>query len=232
MKDEKLSEGLQFDRAETPAGPPPCTVCNQTIGGTYYDINGKVLCELCRHGVEQSLARGSSVSRFTRAFFYGLGAAVVGAGIYYAVLALTGYQVGIVAVVVGWLVGEAVRRGSGGRGGWAYQTLAVFLTYGSIVSTYVPMVVEEMKQQATATGKPDTPQPSSAETPPPELTLSSAVLAFALLFVVAFIAPFLAGLENIIGLVIIGIGLFEAWRRNKRVVLQISGPFQVGASSS
>jgi hypothetical protein len=50
------------------------------------------------------------------------------------------------------------------------------------------------------------------------------VIAFALLFVLAFVAPFLAGLQNPIGLLIIGIGLYEAWKMNKRPRLEITGP--------
>jgi hypothetical protein len=47
----------------------------------------------------------------------------------------------------------------------------------------------------------------------------------------ALAAPFLLGLENIIGLVIIGIGLFEAWKINKKVPLTISGPFRIAAAN-
>jgi hypothetical protein len=49
-------------------------------------------------------------------------------------------------------------------------------------------------------------------------------LVVAIVAVIAIAAPFLAGFENIIGLVIIGIGLYEAWKLNKRTELAISGP--------
>jgi len=42
------------------------------------------------------------------------------------------------------------------------------------------------------------------------------------------VAPFLAGFENILGLVIIGFALFQAWKMNRRAPLAISGPYAVG----
>jgi hypothetical protein len=58
--------------------------------------------------------------------------------------ALTGYEFGLIAIVVGFLVGAAVEKGSNGRGGWQYQTLAMFLTYTSIVSSYVPLIIRQV----------------------------------------------------------------------------------------
>ena len=43
--------------------------------------------------------------------------------------------------------------------------------------------------------------------------------------------PFLAGFENIIGIIIIGIGLWEAWKLNPRMQLEITGPYRVAAAS-
>ena len=45
---------------------------------------------------------------------------------------ITGYEIGIVAIGIGYLVGKAVRKGAGGFGGTRYQVLAVFLTYAAI----------------------------------------------------------------------------------------------------
>jgi hypothetical protein len=51
---------------------------------------------------------------------------------YFAVLRMTGSYYGLISILVGVMVGAAVRAGSRRRGGWVYQTLAVFLTYFSI----------------------------------------------------------------------------------------------------
>ena len=41
--------------------------------------------------------------------------------------------------------------------------------------------------------------------------------------------PFLAGAENIIGLIIIGIGLYEAWKFNRKPQISITGPHAIAA---
>jgi hypothetical protein len=106
------------------------------------------------------------------------------------------------------LVGKGVNWGSGRRGGALYQALAMVLTYVAIVSTYVPAVLDGLRQS------PDAPNPLSHGIPG---------LIFFALFMLAL--PFLAGLENVIGIIIIAIGLYEAWKINKRVSLTITGPF-------
>ncbi len=49
------------------------------------------------------------------------------------IAALTGYEFGLIAVLVGLAVGIAVRKGSSGRGGWRYQVLAMFVAAGLMV---------------------------------------------------------------------------------------------------
>ena len=49
----------------------------------------------------------------------------------------------------------------------------------------------------------------------------------AILFGLAFAAPFFGGTQNIMGIVIIGIALYEAWKINRRMTL--AGPYLVGA---
>ncbi|HEX2224233.1 MAG TPA: hypothetical protein VHN15_08500, partial [Thermoanaerobaculia bacterium] len=51
---------------------------------------------------------------------------------------------------------------------------------------------------------------------------------WAVIFVIALAAPFLAGFENILGIAIIGFGLYQAWAINKAPVLAVAGPFPVG----
>ncbi len=93
----------------------------------------------CRQGVEASLRGGSRVARAIKALFLGALAAGIGAVIYYAIIRMTGLNIGLIAVVVGVMVGGAVRRGSGNRGGPFYQGIAILLTYLSIVAMNVPL---------------------------------------------------------------------------------------------
>ena len=97
----------------------------------------------------------------------GLLAGLAGAALWYAVRRTTGFEIGLIAIVVGLMVGVAVRKGSKGRGGWFYQTLAVVLTYGCICAQYMPDIVQGFVQhvreskaaQAQAAAKPPVGKP-------------------------------------------------------------------------
>jgi hypothetical protein len=138
-------EMLQFDRAEfaTPAAEgPTCLACHQPIMDEYYEINQRVLCPQCRLGVKASFRGGSRPARFLKATAFGSVAAAVGAVLYYGFVRITHWNLGLISIVLGIMVGTAVRKGTGNRGGRLYQLLAVFLTYSSIVAMNVPLLIE------------------------------------------------------------------------------------------
>lgn len=241
---------LQFDHAEfeNPPAPSVCAECQKPLAGFYYDANGQTVCEACRYAIETRFNSGSRTGRFLKATAFGLVAAAVGFGIYYGIARLTGYEFGLIAIVVGFMVGIAVRIGSNGRGGWVYQALAILLTYLAIVSTYIPPIVAGLKEaaeqearieQANDTSQPSqaaavtapAPQPNAA--PPSTLPApAQAAIAIAILLAIACLAPFLAGFQNIIGIIIIGIGLYEAWKLNRRAELVITGPHTIAAPAA
>jgi hypothetical protein len=227
---------LQFDRVEPVATAQgavrACPRCRRTLGDEYFEAQGRMICRACADDVN-----GSGGMAWFRALAFGGAAAIAGTLVWFLVVKLFHSELGLVAIGVGLLIGLAVRRGSRGRGGWRYQTLAVALTYVSITTSYVPMVVDGFRQAATEddakSAKPNAE--GSAPAKPPAANagaaassgLGSVVLAFALVFGIAFASPFLAGANNLMGLVIIGIALYEAWKLNRRV--PVSGPFRVGA---
>jgi hypothetical protein len=73
-----------------------------------------------------------------KALLLGSVAAAVGAGVYRMVTFGTGWNFSLVAILVGYMVGGAVRTGSGERGGRFYQFLAAFLTYSALVGMFLP----------------------------------------------------------------------------------------------
>ena len=199
-------QSLQFQRAEyvqPAAGSVLCSSCDQSVFQSYYEIGGNIICSACREKREQAMD-GWGGGRFLRALFAGLGVGAVGAGVWYGVRALTDYEIGLISIAIGYGVGKAVHWGSRGKGGWLYQLLAVFLTYTAIISTYVPMIANA----AAEGGKPS-------------------LLLYAVSFVIAYAAPFLMGFQNIIGLLILGFGLWEAWKFNRRVDAVVTGPYTV-----
>jgi hypothetical protein len=231
---------LQLDRAEYAENAPErCAVCGQALGGSYYEVGGRICCAACQERIVATLAGRPGAAGFLRAVAAGLGAAAVGSAIYFAVRAATGYQFGLISILVGFLVGRAVHWGCGGRGGWPYQALAMLLTYLAIVSTYVPVILEVAKRQqaaatATATASP-TPTAAPAATAAPTATAAGATripplrrladlgAAYGLLLLLAAAVPFMGGV-GILGLIIIAIGLYEAWKLNRRPRLPVSGP--------
>ena len=224
---------LQLDRAEfsEPGAATACSVCAASLQDVYYEANGQTVCGACCEQLRAELAAGTGLTRAVRAIGAGAVAMIAGSVLYWAILAMTGYEFGLIAIVVGVAVGKAVSWGSYGRGGWKYQTLAMVLTYLSIVSAYVPIIVQEIRKQPTVAA--ESTQPGEAATTPAAtpattaeepITAGGAAVAMLLLFGLLLALPFLAGIENIIGIIIIGIGLYEAWKFNRKRVVAITGP--------
>src|SRR5512137_33439 len=148
---DSAKDGLQFDRADfgdSAPAPMTCAQCTTPIGSAYFEAAGQVICEPCRYKLEEFLQSKAGIGGVFKALGAGFAAGVAGWIIYYAVLALSGYEFGLIAVVVGFMVGRAVRWGSGNRGGAGFQAMAIALTYITIVSTYVPIIVKGVREQA------------------------------------------------------------------------------------
>ena len=253
------SEELQFDRVSTgtvPSAPQDklaviCAACQTSIETTYFEVNGAILCRLCRTRVESAAETPRGIVPFMTSAVYGLGAGVVGAIIYYAVIAITNFEIGIVAILIGYMVGYAVRKGAGLRGSRRFQVLAVALTYLSIALAYAPLVFNQPADTAqsaqdaravTAGGNSDT----TAETetaPVPTNTMGTAtekVSGRRALLSLVFLAAFIAALPvisvfgslpfGLISAFIIFIGMKQAWRMTGAPSLQILGPYRVGAA--
>jgi hypothetical protein len=197
-------EPLQFDQAEfeTPAAErPTCMVCKQPIPDEYYEIHGKVMCPKCRHGVEAAFRGGSPAARVLLATLFGVAAAAAGALLYYMSIRATGLNLALVSIFVGFLVGKAVRQGTGNRGGPFYQLLAMFLTYASIVVMNVLLEIPEVSLRAWID-----------------------------YMVELFPAPLKEGFEHPIAGFIYAFALWEAWKLNGRAHLVFNGPFRLGAA--
>src|SRR5579862_8496462 len=113
------SGGLQFDRAETsrpPAELAPCAACKRPIGSDYYLVRSARICTSCRESLKKELAAGSGAGRLQKAAFLGLLAALVGGGLWALFIFTPHLMMGFIGVGLGYLVGTAVRKGSGGRG--------------------------------------------------------------------------------------------------------------------
>jgi hypothetical protein len=229
---EEMGSQPQFERME-PRGESvtgACAACQRTIPDVYFEAGGKVFCAACKEAALVSLTGGSGLLRLVKAGLLGTVAAAASAAAWYGIVKLTGYELGIVAVVVGLVVGGAVRMGAEQRGGWLYQALAVSLTYLAIATSYVPLALESLHEEAAqseaqqeapfaeAEGQRSDAAPGAAGEP--------ALLAIAIIG--AFVYPVLQVMDGgFIGLLIVGFALYEAWKINKRQRIAFSGPFQL-----
>lgn len=210
------SDDLQFSTAEPTSPLTPdsdastaaaCAECARPITTEYWTAAGRTLCSTCVMKVQDAIAGAgtSRAGRITRSLALGFGAAVVGAAIWYGIAAMFNLEIGLVAILIGFMVGRAVHMGNGGRGGRRYQVAAALLTYLSIVMSYMALGLREV----------DDP-------------LSPFML------VAAFILPIAANLASmpggLIGLAIMAFGIHQAWKMNAPVELAITGPHRVGAA--
>jgi hypothetical protein len=166
-------------------------------------------------------------------------------GVGYAVfVAVTKYQLALLTIGIGILVANAVRKASRGVGGTRFQVLAVVLTYLASAMGYFPAVwrgaaegAEHAKSQAAsgesrATGSSTDTAASGGSTEKTSLSEVVGAVAMLLVLLLAYTlaAPFLA--KDVLGLLIVGFGLWEAWRRSRASPLVIEGPFRVAPQAT
>jgi hypothetical protein len=253
-------EELQFDRiasdasadAHTSAGPAVvCAICSAPIQTHYYHVNGRPTCARCRDTAAEQATTPRGWGPLVRAGAFGIGAAIAGASIYYAVIAITDFEIGIVAILIGYLVGHAVRKGAGGRGGRRFQVLAAVLTYWAVGLAYTPLAFkqvsgEEPKASAAAVAdstrasvsdsvsvsSPDTAQVLATYDTEQKASHRSLLFSFGVLFVFVFALPVIAIVgslpSGLLSALIIFIGLRAAWQKTAALPLEVTGPFRVG----
>jgi hypothetical protein len=197
--------GLSFERAEFDNQQKPtlsCGYCNKPLSVQYWQIAKRPACAECRGIVQRELEAGQSSQRFLGAAAYGAGAAILGCVGWLIVSSLFKATIGFVAIGVGYLVGKAVRKGARGQGGTRYQILALFLTYSAIALADLPNIISANPRESVAS-----------------------------LVVFSYEVPFLGGTSNIIGLFIIGIGLYEAWKLTRALPLTVLGPYPIESAA-
>jgi hypothetical protein len=207
---------LSFDRAIPISGTSSaggdatvqCSVCRRVITESYHTVNGAPVCDSCRTTLSALTAPVREPGPIALALLLGFGASLGGAAIYWVINNLIGDRfqlgIGIVALLSGWLVGKAMRAGSGGRGGRLLQVAAALLTYLSI-----PMLFLAFQFMNGGT-----------------LGLDSLITAL-LLPISATIGSFPGGL---ISAVVIGFGIMQAWQLTGTPSMDIQGPFRVGTA--
>ena len=236
---------LQFDTAIEPKPigadgserlQATCAACGRPIADAYFDINGTTVCETCHGEIARQAETPRGVGILVLAIAFGVAAAVAGAALYYAVIAITKLEIGIVAIAIGYMVGFSVRKGAGG-GGRRFQVIALVLTYWAVGLAYVPLAFKgaaehEHKEAAKAGTAIETSKRSESERPPSavDLGIGLALLAgFSLALPVLAVIGSLPG--GIISAAIIVFGMQQAWRMTGAPRLVITGPYRIASES-
>src|SRR5262245_34113180 len=112
---------LQFQRAElsSPDGSfsgQSCVACKRPIASQYYHAQGQVVCPDCAQRIQDGQQAPAHLS-LLRAALYGGGAALGGCILYAIFTLVTGFEFALMAILVGYMVGKAIRHGSNGLGG-------------------------------------------------------------------------------------------------------------------
>jgi hypothetical protein len=206
---------LQFDRVETATSRAEgsaqpgvtCRSCNTVVRTRYFLMGGATLCESCAAAVGAVRDASHTSAAFIRAAVFGVGAMIAGAVLYYAIVAITKLEIGLVAIAIGYMVGYAVRRGSRGWGGLRYQLLAAFLTYYAVGLAYMPLAFGASRK--TEIG-----------------------ILLGLSFALPVLAAVQSGPSGLISLAIIAFGMQQAWRMTATPPVDLAGPYQVGSDAA
>ena len=237
----------QFATAEYAGSGDVCKSCNQALSGTYYRINGSLVCERCTVQLQTQLPKDSHAA-FVRALMFGIGAAILGLIGYAAFGIISGIRIGYISLAVGWLVGKAMRTGSRGVGGLRYQIVAAVLTYAAVSMAAIPVYFSQISkgratkppQVKTAPANPGTAanddeadgSAPSAGGAAPARAAKLQVHPFAALGLLALLglaSPFLElqdPFHGVIGLIILFVGIRFAWQQTGAPKIDIVGPFQ------
>jgi hypothetical protein len=251
---------ISFDASVSSVPPQDvnCGSCAKPLRATYHMLGESMMCGACRVRLEGTTDGSARANRFGRALLFGTGAAIAGALVYYAIMAATGYSIGLLAILVGYMVGRAVNVGSRGKGGRKYQFLAALLTYLAMSSTYVAgglrQISEETSHNSTA-GVPNIPGATGVvamdggvetldEKAAPDVRAElgnkgqpagekqssksrSMLVGIITILILVLVSPILAGFSSPILLLILGFGVYQAWKMNRAVTVHFTGPFDL-----
>ncbi len=243
---------------------PTCANCGREVAGEYWSVGSAVVCGRCKVALQESQQSTGGIvgrgGRFSRALLLGIGGMILGAALWYAVAKFANLEIGLIAIVLGWLVAKGILKGSGDRGGRRYQVMAVILTYLGIGLSYLPFMFEDAPADASASAVADSLAGAGAagdsfrvaapadsvtvaaateagdsvavtdEAPTGLLTVAGAFLFLVVALPVLVIQGGFPG--SLISVLIYGFALLQAWRMTAERELDIRGPFQVGGPGS
>lgn len=183
-----------------------CANCGRQLTEQYHTANGKPVCATCRATLQELTSTVSEPAVLVKSLLFGLGAAIAGGFVYWAVLYFLELEIGFVAILSGWMIGKAMHAGAGNRGGRLLQVFALLLVYLSVSGAYLPFAI------------------SGAEG---GIGLIGAIIALATLPLIIIVG----GMPGtILSMIIIGVGMRQAWQMTAAPTVLFEGPFRVSGA--
>ena len=235
---------LQFEsvvpRTDGAGTATACTLCQTPFAAEYFDVGGQQICRACSDKVAYQTSTPREISTLVRAGLAGAIAAILGALLYFAVIAISGFEVGLVSIAIGYMVGYGIRLGTRGRGGRRFQVIALVLTYWAIGLAYstlgIKALIDARSEGATASisgpQKSGAQQDAAGETDEAPMTGTQFVLGLLYLLGFTFVMPVLAIASDMPGGLISGaiivFGMMQAWKMTAAPVVTVTGPYRIG----
>lgn len=131
-----------------------CSHCGKDIpAGEQYTFKGKDgndlnFCSDCKAIIDQELVQETQNIPYFKAILGGLVGAFLGGLLWFVIELVTGYQIGYVAIGVGYLVLQGIGRASGHKKGTKLQIMGLILTLLAIVGAQYALGVYYIMPEA------------------------------------------------------------------------------------
>ena len=128
-----------------------------TLRGSEANAPPITVCQSCARAAERELDVAAESPNLIRALLLGLGAAAISSVVWYGIVVVTQYQLGFIALGVGWLVGQAVVLGAGRQRGLRLQILSVAIALIAMIISEYLIVRHFVARALAADGYADVP---------------------------------------------------------------------------
>ncbi|MDQ3366138.1 MAG: hypothetical protein M3680_11995 [Myxococcota bacterium] len=140
QESESEAIGSPFPSTEDESDDYPCSLCNARVPREHLRyVNAQPACRGCTHQLLAELAEQRPAAKhYPLAFAGGLAGAIVGAAVWAGIAVVTDFEVGYVAILVGFLAGLGVRIAARTKRSLGMQLMASALAIvGLLVAKYM-----------------------------------------------------------------------------------------------